>query len=73
MGRHSTVLQCDRALSIALVRCFSMQLTLLQVQEAKLMNKDRGMITDIIDDIMEICTQAVEESNATERVKMDAG
>ena len=50
-----------------------MQLTSLQVQEAKLANKDREMITDISDDITEICTQAVEESNATKRVKMDAG
>ena len=31
------------------------------------------MITDVADDIVEICTQAVEESSATKRAKMDAG
>ena len=50
-----------------------MQPTLLQVQGAKLTNKDREMIIDVADDVMEICTQAVEESNATKRVKMDDG
>jgi len=30
------------------------------------------MITDVADDIVEICTQAVEESNASKRAKADA-
>ena len=58
---------------VAVARRGSTQLTLLQVQEAKLTNKDKGMIVDVADDIVEMCTQAVEESNATKRAKVDAG
>ncbi|KAF9793017.1 SNF2 family N-terminal domain-containing protein [Thelephora terrestris] len=43
------------------------------VQEAKLTSKDRGMILDIADDIVEMCTQAVDESSASRRAKADAG
>ena len=74
MQRWGDIRQCyDVIVRGCLARCCSTQLTLLQVQEAKLASKDRGMITDVADDIVEICTQAVEESNTSKRAKMDAG
>ncbi|KZT26679.1 transcription regulator [Neolentinus lepideus HHB14362 ss-1] len=43
------------------------------VQEAKLQNKDRGMIYDVSDDIVELCTRAVDDNNAQKRARIEAG
>lgn len=43
------------------------------VQEAKLQNKDRGMIYDVSDDIVDICQRAVDENNAQKRARIEAG
>ena len=74
MQRWGDIRQCYDVIVRSHLGSFSStQLTILQVQEAKLTSKDRGMITDVADDIVEICTQAVDESNASKRAKMDAG
>ncbi|TFK54148.1 transcription regulator [Heliocybe sulcata] len=43
------------------------------VQESKLQNKDRGMIYDVSDDIVDLCTRAVDENNAQKRARVEAG
>ena len=45
----------------------------VQVTEAKLTEKNRGMIQDVADDIIELCARAVEENNAEKRARMEAG
>lgn len=46
---------------------------LLQVQEAKLQDKNRAMIIDTADDIVDLCARAVEENNAEKRARVSAG
>lgn len=41
--------------------------------EAKLTDKNRGMIIDTADDIIELCSHAVEENNAEKRARIQAG
>ncbi|KAI0645708.1 transcription regulator [Trametes meyenii] len=43
------------------------------VNEAKLADKNRGMIQDTSDDIIELCARAVEENNAEKRARIEAG
>ncbi|PCH43780.1 transcription regulator [Wolfiporia cocos MD-104 SS10] len=43
------------------------------VAEAKLQEKNRGMIIDTADDIIEMCARAVEENNAEKRARIQAG
>ncbi|KAI0081263.1 hypothetical protein K474DRAFT_1588003, partial [Panus rudis PR-1116 ss-1] len=43
------------------------------VQEAKLQDKNKGMIIDTADDIVELCAHAVEEANAEKRARIAAG
>ncbi|KAI9062898.1 hypothetical protein FKP32DRAFT_760582 [Trametes sanguinea] len=43
------------------------------VTEAKLTEKNRGMIQDTADDIIELCARAVEEANAEKRARIEAG
>ncbi|EPS97739.1 hypothetical protein FOMPIDRAFT_38562 [Fomitopsis schrenkii] len=43
------------------------------VTEAKLQDKNRGMIMDTSDEIVELCARAVEESNTEKRERMAAG
>ncbi|KAI0706827.1 transcription regulator [Cerioporus squamosus] len=43
------------------------------VTEAKLTEKNRGMIQDVADDIIELCARAVDENNAEKRARMEAG
>ncbi|KAI0775711.1 SNF2 family N-terminal domain-containing protein [Trametes elegans] len=43
------------------------------VNEAKLTEKNRGMIQDTADDIIELCARAVEENNAEKRARIEAG
>lgn len=43
------------------------------VAEAKLQDKNRAMIVDTADDIIELCTRAVDESNAEKRARIAAG
>ncbi|KAI0823634.1 transcription regulator [Trametes gibbosa] len=43
------------------------------VNEAKLQDKNRGMIQDTADDIVELCRGAVEENNAEKRARIEAG
>ena len=45
----------------------------MQVQEAKLQDKNRGMIIDTADDIVELCSQAVSQANQEKRARMEAG
>lgn len=44
-----------------------------QVTEAKLQDKNRGMLYDVADDIIEICTQAVRDSEDQKRQKVASG
>ncbi len=44
-----------------------------QVSEAKLQDKNKGMIIDTSDDIIELCARAVEENNAEKRARIAAG
>jgi chromodomain-helicase-DNA-binding protein 1 len=44
-----------------------------QVQESKLQDKNKGMILDVADDIIEICAQAVKEAEDQKRTKLAAG
>lgn len=44
-----------------------------QVAEAKLQDKNRGMIIDTADDIIDLCAKAVEENNTEKRARMMAG
>ncbi|EIN11962.1 hypothetical protein PUNSTDRAFT_99321 [Punctularia strigosozonata HHB-11173 SS5] len=43
------------------------------VTEAKLQDKNKGMILDVTDEIIDICTQAVDENEAQKRAKIEAG
>ncbi|KZT08349.1 transcription regulator [Laetiporus sulphureus 93-53] len=43
------------------------------VSEAKLQDKNRAMIIDTADDIVELCARAVEENNAEKRARIQAG
>ncbi|KAI0051885.1 transcription regulator [Auriscalpium vulgare] len=43
------------------------------VNESKLQDKNRGMIQDVADDIVEICAKAVEENNVQKRDRIAAG
>ncbi|KAH9949577.1 SNF2 family N-terminal domain-containing protein [Amylocystis lapponica] len=43
------------------------------VSESKLQEKNRGMIIDTADDIIELCARAVEENNAEKRARVQAG
>ncbi|KAJ2916766.1 hypothetical protein MD484_g3612, partial [Candolleomyces efflorescens] len=43
------------------------------VQESKLQDKNKGMILDVADDIIEICAQAVKEAEDQKRTKLAAG
>ncbi|KAI0958820.1 hypothetical protein AcV7_004526 [Taiwanofungus camphoratus] len=43
------------------------------VNEAKLQDKNRGMIIDTSDDIIELCARAVDENNAEKRARIEAG
>ncbi|KAI0743539.1 transcription regulator [Daedaleopsis nitida] len=43
------------------------------VNEAKLQEKNRGMIQDVADDIIELCARAVDENNAEKRARIEAG
>ncbi|KAF9568036.1 chromodomain-helicase DNA-binding protein [Agrocybe pediades] len=43
------------------------------VQEAKLQDKNRGMMYDVADEIIEICSQAVKESEEQKRLRMASG
>ncbi|THH26417.1 hypothetical protein EUX98_g7773 [Antrodiella citrinella] len=43
------------------------------VTEAKLQDKNKGMIIDTADDIVALCLQAVEENNAEKRARVQAG
>ncbi|KAL1939797.1 hypothetical protein VTO73DRAFT_9497 [Trametes versicolor] len=43
------------------------------VNEAKLQDKNRGMIQDTSDDIIDLCVKAVEENNAEKRARIEAG
>ena len=45
----------------------------VKVAEAKLQDKNRGMIIDTADDIIELCARAVEENNAEKRARIAAG
>ena len=44
-----------------------------QVNEAKLTEKNRGMIQDTADDIIDLCQRAVDEANAEKRARIEAG
>jgi chromodomain-helicase-DNA-binding protein 1 len=48
-------------------------LRLPKVNEAKLADKHRAMIVDVSDEIIELCSQAVEENNQQKRTRMAAG
>ncbi|KII92764.1 hypothetical protein PLICRDRAFT_51119 [Plicaturopsis crispa FD-325 SS-3] len=43
------------------------------VNEAKLADKNKGMMIEVSDDIIELCAQAVEENNAQKRARIEAG
>ncbi|GJE92206.1 SNF2 family N-terminal domain-containing protein [Phanerochaete sordida] len=43
------------------------------VQEAKLQDKNRGMIIDTSDDIVELCAHAVSQANQEKRARLEAG
>ncbi|KAH9892574.1 SNF2 family N-terminal domain-containing protein [Cubamyces lactineus] len=43
------------------------------VNEAKLTEKNRGMIQDTADDIIDLCQRAVDEANAEKRARIEAG
>ncbi|KAL4252768.1 SNF2 family N-terminal domain-containing protein [Abortiporus biennis] len=43
------------------------------VQEAKLQDKNKGMIIDTADDIIELCAHAVDDANAEKRARIAAG
>ncbi|KAH8107880.1 SNF2 family N-terminal domain-containing protein [Cristinia sonorae] len=43
------------------------------VAEAKLQDKNKGMIMDTADDIVELCARAVEDNNAEKRARLQAG
>ncbi|KAI0341938.1 hypothetical protein BDW22DRAFT_219821 [Trametopsis cervina] len=43
------------------------------VAEAKLQDKNRGMIIDTADDIIDLCARAVEENNSEKRARIAAG
>ncbi|TFY57604.1 hypothetical protein EVG20_g8476, partial [Dentipellis fragilis] len=43
------------------------------VNEAKLQDKNKGMIIDVADEIVEMCSQAVEENNDVKRSRILAG
>ncbi|THG99366.1 hypothetical protein EW026_g2965 [Hermanssonia centrifuga] len=43
------------------------------VTESKLQDKNRGMIIDTADDIIELCSRAVDENNAEKRARLAAG
>ncbi|KAF9010521.1 P-loop containing nucleoside triphosphate hydrolase protein [Cyathus striatus] len=43
------------------------------VQEAKLQDKNKGMMLDVADEIIEICAQAVKESEDQKRARIAAG
>ncbi|OJT10443.1 Chromodomain helicase hrp3 [Trametes pubescens] len=43
------------------------------VNEAKLQDKNRGMIQDTSDDIIDLCMKAVEDNNAEKRARIEAG
>lgn len=43
------------------------------VEEAKLKDKDRGMIKDTVDEIIDLCTRATEENEAQKRSRQAAG
>lgn len=45
----------------------------LKVEEAKLKDKDKGMIKDVCDEILDMCTKAVEENEGQKRAKIAAG
>ena len=44
-----------------------------QVTEAKLTEKNKGMIQDVADDIIELCARAVDEANQEKRARIEAG
>lgn len=45
----------------------------LQVTDAKLQDKNKGMIIDVADDIVELCASAVEENNTQKQTRVAAG
>ena len=49
------------------------ELNVAQVTEAKLQDKNRGMIIDTADDIVELCEHAVAENNSEKRSRIEAG
>jgi chromodomain-helicase-DNA-binding protein 1 len=44
-----------------------------QVNESKLQDKNKGMMYDVSDDIIELCARAVDENNAQKRARVAAG
>lgn len=44
-----------------------------QVEESKLKDKDKGMIKDVCDEILDMCTKAVEQNETQKRAKIEAG
>jgi chromodomain-helicase-DNA-binding protein 1 len=43
------------------------------VEESKLKDKDKGMIKDVVDEIIDMCTRATEENEAQKRARQEAG
>ncbi len=48
-------------------------LTFVQVTKAKLQDKNRGMMFDVAEEIIEICEQAVKESEEQKRLRIASG
>jgi chromodomain-helicase-DNA-binding protein 1 len=44
-----------------------------QVSECKLQDKNKGMIIDVADDIIDLCSRAVDENNSQKRARQAAG
>jgi chromodomain-helicase-DNA-binding protein 1 len=58
--------------SISLRPCVQLNRA-LQVADAKLQDKNKGMIIDVADDIVELCASAVEDNNTQKQTRMAAG
>ena len=55
------------------LRLYVSLITGLQVQDAKLQDKNKGMIIDVADDIVELCAGAVDDNNTQKQTRMAAG
>src|SRR6202789_2878659 len=71
MGRHTSALRYNcmfyQVITMRTANCP------LQVTDAKLQDKNKGMIIDVADDIVELCASAVEDNNTQKQTRVAAG